>query len=179
MTAPIEVDIEGRKVRLTNLDKVLYPSGFTKAEVVDYYARIAPIAMPHLAGRCITFRRFPDGTDADGFFEKRCAWHRPDWMQTALDPGDRRDGIHYCRIEETAAMVWVATLAAIELHAPMALVNDLDTPRVLVFDFDPDLTPESASAARWRLASLRSSTAWACESGARHLARRGCKCMCR
>ena len=137
MTAPIEVDIEGRRVRLTNLDKVLYPSGFTKAEVVDYYARIAPIAVPHLAGRCITFRRFPDGTDADGFFEKRCAQHRPDWMQTALGPGDRRGGIHYCRIEETAAMVWAANLAAIELHAPMALANDLATPRALVFDFDP------------------------------------------
>ena len=137
MTAPIEVDIEGRRVRLTNLDKVLYPSGFTKAEVVDYYARIAPIAVPHVAGRCITFRRFPDGTDADGFFEKQCAQHHPDWMQTALGPGDRRGGIHYCRIEETAAMVWAANLAAIELHAPMALANDLDTPRALVFDFDP------------------------------------------
>ena len=133
----MEVDIGGRQVRLTNLDKALYPSGFTKAEVVDYHVRIAPVAIPHLAGRCITFRRFPDGTDHDGFFEKRCPTHRPDWVDVALGPGDRRGGIHYCRIEEPAAMAWAANLAAVELHAPMALAADLDTPRALVFDFDP------------------------------------------
>ncbi len=137
MASPIEVDIEGRTVKLTNLDKVLYPSGFTKAEVVDYHARIAPWIIPHLAGRCITFRRYPDGTAADGFFEKRCPKHRPEWVPVALGPGDRRGGIEYCRIEEPAAMVWAANLAAIELHAPMALAADLDTPRTLVFDFDP------------------------------------------
>ena len=137
MAAPLEVDIDGRTVRLTNLDKVLYPSGFTKAEVVDYHARIAPWIIPHLAGRCITFRRFPDGTDRDGFFEKRCPAHRPEWVHVALGPGDRRGGIEYCRIEEPAAMVWAANLAAIELHAPMALAADLDNPRALVFDFDP------------------------------------------
>jgi bifunctional non-homologous end joining protein LigD len=137
MSAPIDVDIAGRTVRLTNLDKVLYPSGFTKAEVVDYHARISPWIIPHLTGRCITFRRYPDGTDRDGFFEKRCPTHRPEWVPVALGPGDRRGGIEYCRIEEPAAMVWAANLAAIELHAPMALAADLDTPRSLVFDFDP------------------------------------------
>jgi bifunctional non-homologous end joining protein LigD len=137
MSKPVEVDIDGRSVRLTNLDKVLYPSGFTKAEVVDYHARIAPWIIPHLAGRCLTFRRFPDGTDQQGFFEKRCPDHRPPWVPVALGPGDRRGGIDYCRIEEPAAMVWAANLAAIELHAPMALAADLDTPRALVFDFDP------------------------------------------
>jgi bifunctional non-homologous end joining protein LigD len=137
VTAPVEVEIEGRTVRLTNLDKVLYPSGFTKAEVVDYHARISPWILPHLAGRCLTFRRYPDGTDAPGFFEKRCPAHRPDWVPVALGPGDRRGGIEYCRIEEPAAMVWAANLAAIELHAPMALAADLGCPRALVFDFDP------------------------------------------
>ena len=137
MASPIEVDIEGRTVRLTNLDKVLYPSGFTKAEVVDYHLRIAPTIVPHLRGRCITLRRYPDGTDRDGFFEKRCPAHRPEWVPVALGPGDRRGGIEYCRIEEPAAMVWAANLAAIELHAPMALSADLGTPRTLVFDFDP------------------------------------------
>ncbi len=137
MAAPVEVQIEGRTVRLTNLDKVLYPSGFTKAEVVDYHARISPWILPHLRGRCLTFRRYPDGTDAPGFFEKRCPAHRPDWVPVALGPGDRRGGIEYCRIEEPAAMVWAANLAAIELHAPMALASDLDCPRALVFDFDP------------------------------------------
>lgn len=137
MSAPVEVDVDGRSVRLTNLDKVLYPSGFTKAEVVDYHARIAPWIIPHLSGRCLTFRRYPDGTDRDGFFEKRCPSHRPEWVPVALGPGDRRGGIEYCRIEEPAAMVWAANLAAIELHAPMALAEDLDVPRALVFDFDP------------------------------------------
>ena len=137
VTAPVEVEIDGRTVRLTNLDKVLYPSGFTKAEVVDYHARIASWIIPHLHGRCLTFRRYPDGTDKKGFFEKRCPTHRPDWVPVALGPGDRAGGIEYCRIEEPAAMVWAANLAAIELHAPMALAEDLETPRALVFDFDP------------------------------------------
>ena len=137
MAAPLEVEIEGRTVRLTNLDKILYPSGFTKAEVVDYHARVAPTIIPHITGRCLTFRRYPDGTDKQGFFEKRCPSHRPDWVPVALGPGDRRGGIEYCRIEEPAAMVWAANLAAIELHAPMALAADLDTPRALVFDLDP------------------------------------------
>lgn len=131
------VAIGEREVKLTNLDKVLYPSGFTKAEVVDYLARISPFAIPHLAGRCLTFRRFPDGTDRDGFFEKRCNKHRPEWVPVALGPGDRRGGIEYCRIEEPAAMVWAANLAAIELHAPMAHSVDINTPSTLVFDFDP------------------------------------------
>ena len=81
---PVEVEIEGRTVRLSNLDKTLYPSGFTKAEVVDYHARIAPWIIPHLTGRCLTFRRYPDGTDQDGFFEKRCPSHRPEWVPVAL-----------------------------------------------------------------------------------------------
>lgn len=144
MGDPIEVDIGGRQVRLTNLDKNLYPAGFTKGEVIDYHARIAAVAVPHLADRCITFRRFPDGTDAEGFFEKRCPSHRPDWVEVALGPGDRRGGIAYCRIEDAAAMVWAANLAAIELHAPMALASNLDNPRTMVFDFDPG--PETAIA---------------------------------
>ncbi len=137
MSASTVVEIDGREVKLTNLDKVLYPSGFTKAEVIDYFVRVAPTAVAHLAGRCITFRRFPDGADADGFFEKRCNRYRPDWVPVSLGPGDRRGGIEYCRIEDTATMAWAANLAALELHAPMALAADLDTPRAIVFDFDP------------------------------------------
>ena len=137
MAAGVEVEVGGRRLTLSNLDKVLYPSGFTKAEVVDYMARIAPVAVPHLAGRALTFKRFPDGTDRDGFYEKRCPSHRPDWLPVALGPGDRRGGIEYCCVTEPAAMVWAANMAAIEIHAPMALAADLDSPRTLVFDFDP------------------------------------------
>ena len=135
--AAVEVEIDGRTISLSNLDKVLYPSGFTKSQVIDYMARIAPVAIPHLTGRALTFKRFPDGTDTNGFFEKRCPGHRPPWVGVALGPGDRKGGIEYCRIDETASMVWAANMAAIELHAPMACADDLDVPRALVFDFDP------------------------------------------
>jgi bifunctional non-homologous end joining protein LigD len=133
----VTVEIDGHELELSNLDKVLYPSGFTKGEVIDYYARIAPVALPHLRGRALTFRRFPNGTDAQGFFEKRCPDHRPRWVAVALGPGDRRGGIEYCRLDHPAALVWAANMAAIELHAPMALAEDIDTPRAVVFDFDP------------------------------------------
>ncbi len=133
----ITTEVDGRQLSLSNLDKVLYPSGFTKGEVINYHLRIAPVAVPHLRGRCLTFKRFPNGTQLQGFFEKRCPQHRPEWVPVALGPGDRRGGVEYCRIEETAAMVWAGNMAAIELHAPMALAEDLDTPRAVVFDFDP------------------------------------------
>ncbi len=137
MADSVETEVDGRTVSLSNLDKVLYPSGFTKAQVIDYMARIAPVAIPHLTGRALTFRRYPDGTDTNGFFEKRCPGHRPPWVEVALGPGDRQGGIEYCRIDETASMVWAANMAAIELHAPMALADALDVPRALVFDLDP------------------------------------------
>ncbi|MGH9136872.1 MAG: non-homologous end-joining DNA ligase [Acidimicrobiales bacterium] len=133
----IRVEIDGREVTLSNLSKVLYPTGFTKGEVIDYYARVAAAMVPHLANRCLTLKRFPDGTEAPGFFEKRCPQHRPGWVPVSAGPGDRRGGIDYCRIEEPAALVWAANLAALELHAPMAFANDQDTPRALVFDLDP------------------------------------------
>jgi bifunctional non-homologous end joining protein LigD len=137
MGAATEVEVGGRRLSLSNLDKVLYPSGFTKAQVIDYMARIAPTAVPHLEGRALTFRRYPNGTNTQGFFEKRCPGHRPEWVPVALGPGDRRGGIEYCCISETAAMVWAANMAALEIHAPMARADDLDTPCAVVFDFDP------------------------------------------
>ena len=132
------VEVDGRHLTLSNLDKVLYPEvGFTKAQVIDYYARIAPVMQRHTSGRCMTFRRYPDGVDGASFFEKRCPSHRPGWVRTAAGPGDRGGEIQYCRLEEPAAFVWAANLAALELHAPMSLAEDLDSPRMLVFDLDP------------------------------------------
>ena len=133
----VQVEIDGRVLSLSNLDKVLYPSGFTKGEVIDYHARVAPAYLPHLRRRALTFRRFPNGTEQTGFFEKRCPEHRPEWVSVAIGPGDRRGGIEYCCVEETAALVWAGNMAAIEIHAPMAQADDLDTPRAVVFDFDP------------------------------------------
>ncbi|MDQ3352540.1 MAG: non-homologous end-joining DNA ligase [Actinomycetota bacterium] len=133
----VEFAIGERTLKLTNLDKALYPTGFTKSEIIEYYARISPVMVPHLAGRCITLKRFPDGSDTAGFFQKQCPTARPDWVDVAEGPGDRRGGIFYCRLEEPAALVWTANLAALELHAPMALSDDLATPRAIVFDLDP------------------------------------------
>jgi bifunctional non-homologous end joining protein LigD len=153
MSSSVETEIDGRRLSLSNLDKVLYPSGFTKAQVIDYMARVAPVAVPHLTGRALTFRRYPDGTDTPGFFEKRCPGHRPDWVGTARGPGDRHGGIEYCRIDEVAAMVWAANMAAIEIHAPMALATDVDEPRALVFDFDPGAPATIVECCRIALAT--------------------------
>ena len=105
--------------------------------MVDYYARIAPTILTHLSGRCVTLRRFPDGVEGQSFFEKRCPGHRPEWVHTALGPGDRRGGIHYCVLDDAASVVWAANLAALELHTPMARSADLDRPTMVVFDLDP------------------------------------------
>ncbi len=147
----VTVTVDGRRLSLSNLDKVMYPAtGFTKGDMIDYYARIAPVMVPHLAGRAITFKRYPNGVDGPSFFNKRCPDHRPEWVHVAVGPGDREGPIDYCVIDDQAALVWAANLAALELHAPMALAADLDTPRLLVFDLDPGppaAIPESARAA--------------------------------
>ncbi len=134
----VPVDIDGRSLAVSNLDKVLYPSaGFTKAEVIDYYVRVAPAMLTHVAGRGVTLRRWPDGVEADSFFEKRCPSHRPEWLETAAGPGDRGGSIQYCCLNETAALAWTANLAALEIHAPMAKGDDIETPTMVVFDLDP------------------------------------------
>lgn len=134
----VEVAVGDRSLSLSNLEKVMYPAiGFTKAQVIDYYARIAPVMLDHVAGRCMTLRRWPDGVDGSSFFNKRCPAHRPEWVGTSAGPGDRDGEIQYCRIDEPAALVWTANLAAIELHAPMARSEDLESPTMLVFDLDP------------------------------------------
>lgn len=134
----VTVEVGGRELSLSNLDKVLYPeTGFTKAEVIDYYVRVAPTLLAHLGDRGITLRRYPDGVEGEGFFEKRCPSHRPDWVQTAAGPGDRNGTIGYCLLTEPAALAWAANLAALELHAPMARAVDIDAPTMVVFDLDP------------------------------------------
>jgi len=136
--ARTEVTIDGRALSVSNLDKVLYPeAGFTKAEVIDYYVRVAPVLLAHLGDRGITMRRFPNGVDAGSFFEKRCPTHRPEWVGTADGPGDHNGTIGYCRLDSTAALAWAANLAAIELHAPMARADDIESPTMVVFDLDP------------------------------------------
>ena len=160
------VEIDGRRLKVTNLDKVLYPeAGFTKAEVIDYYVRVAPAMLPHIADRGLTLRRYPDGVDGESFFEKRCPSHRPDWIGTFDGPGDRSGTIGYCALDSVAALAWAANMAALELHAPMARGRDIESPTMCVFDLDPGPgtgIPECAEVALdirsvlERLASLQS-----------------------
>lgn len=132
------VEVGDRSLSVSNLDKVLYPAAaFTKAQVIDYYVRIAPVMLTHVAGRGVTLRRWPDGVDGESFFEKRCPKHRPDWVPTALGPGDRGGPIGYCCLDEVAALAWSANLAALEIHAPMARATDIESPTMVVFDLDP------------------------------------------
>jgi bifunctional non-homologous end joining protein LigD len=134
-----QVEVEGRELKLTNLDKVLYPkAGFSKGEVVDYYAKVAPAIVPHLSGRPLTLRRFPEGVDDTeaAFFEKRCPKHRPDWVKTAAVSASTGT-IDFCVCEDLPTLVWMAQLAAIELHPSLSLARRLDRPTVLAFDLDP------------------------------------------
>ncbi len=133
------VEIEGKRLKLTNLDKVLYPAtGFTKGQVIDYYARIAPVLVPHLANKPLTLKRYPNGVDQLPFFEKNATKHRPDWIKTApiWSEGNQRN-VNYILANDLATLVWVANLAAIELHPSLSRANDILCPRTMVFDLDP------------------------------------------
>ncbi len=133
------VDIEGKHLKLSNLEKVLYPAaGFTKKDVIDYYARIAPAIVPHLAGRALTRKRYPDGVEGEPFFEKNAPQYRPEWVKTApIWSGRNRRTIHYVLADDLATLVWLANLAALELHPSLALAKDITCPTEMVFDLDP------------------------------------------
>jgi bifunctional non-homologous end joining protein LigD len=134
-----ELEIEGRRLRLSNLDKVLYPAtGFTKAQAIDYAIRIAAVQLPHLQGRPLTLRRYPDGVEGKSFFEKSCPSHRPGWVQVAPIPsGTRGADIPYCLAEDLPTLVWLANLAAVELHVSLSKAADMPHPTLMVFDLDP------------------------------------------
>jgi bifunctional non-homologous end joining protein LigD len=126
-------EIDGREVKLSNLDKVLYPKpGFTKRDVIDYHVQIAPVLLPHLAGRPLTLKRYPNGVEGDFFYEKNAPSHRPEWVRTA-----RVGGIDYVVAEDVATLVWLANLADLELHTSLARADDMAHPTTLAFDLDP------------------------------------------
>ena len=135
------VEVDGRELKLTNLDKVLYPEpGFTKGQMLDYYARIAPAILPHLKDRPLTLRRFPEGVDDldAAFFEKRCPKHRPEWVKTVtVLAGPNAGDIDFCACQDLPTLIWVAQLAAIELHPSLSLAKAPERPTVLAFDLDP------------------------------------------
>ncbi len=132
------IEVEGaggavRQLTVSNLEKVLYPeTGFTKAAVVDHYVRVAPALLPHLRDRAVTMVRYPDGVDGESFFEKRCPSHAPEWVRRA-----DVDGIVACVVDDLPTLVWVANLAALELHVLQATATHPDRPTAVVFDLDP------------------------------------------
>jgi bifunctional non-homologous end joining protein LigD len=129
--------VDGRELKLSNLDKVLYPqSGFTKRRLISYYAAIAPVLIPHLAGRPLTVTRWPDGVEAKSFFQKQSPAHRPDWVRTATVPSSSKP-IDYTLADDEPTLIWLANLAAIELHTPLARSEAMECPTALVFDLDP------------------------------------------
>jgi bifunctional non-homologous end joining protein LigD len=140
----IAVEVEGRSLALTNLAKVLYPSdGFTKAEILDYYQRVSPVLLPHVAGRPVTLKRYPEGTDGESFFQKHAPASRPDWVRTEKveSRGSRGRGetIDYVVIDGLPTLIWAANLASIELHVPQWRFPRRGEPKpdLLVFDLDP------------------------------------------
>ena len=132
-----EVVVEGRRLKLTNLDKVMYPKvGFTKGDVIDYYRRVAPVLLPHLQNRALTLKRYPNGVEGGHFFEKQCPKHRPEWVRT-LHWKLPSKTIDFCSCEDLPTLVWLAQLGDIELHTSLARGEDILTPHVLAFDLDP------------------------------------------
>jgi bifunctional non-homologous end joining protein LigD len=132
-----ETTIEGRELKLSNLEKVLYPkTGFTKGEVIAYYATIAPVLLRHLAQRALTVTRWPDGVEGKSFFQKQAPAHRAEWVRTVTVAAERKP-IDYVLADDLATLVWLANLAAIELHVPLARAAAIDCPTAVVFDLDP------------------------------------------
>jgi bifunctional non-homologous end joining protein LigD len=131
------VTVDGRELKLSNLAKVLYPqAGFTKRDVIDYYTAIAPVLIGHLEGRALTVRRWPDGVEGKSFFQKHAPAHRPNWVRTVSVPTKSKP-IDYTLAGDLPTLVWLANLAAIELHTPLARAEAVDRPTALVFDLDP------------------------------------------
>ncbi|HEX6712024.1 MAG TPA: non-homologous end-joining DNA ligase [Thermoleophilaceae bacterium] len=138
----IEVEIEGRQLKLSNLDKLFYPkTGFTKGQVIDYYTRVAPVLLPHLEGRPLTMKRYPNGVEGKFFYEKECPKHRPEWVRTkritSRGSTKDRDHVNFCIVDDLATLVWAANLADLELHTSLSRADDMSHPTMVAFDLDP------------------------------------------
>jgi bifunctional non-homologous end joining protein LigD len=142
--------VGGREVPVSNLDKVFYPStGFTKAQLIDYYIRVSPVLLPHLKDRPLTLKRYPDGVTGGFFYEKRCPRYRPDWVKTAAVWSDHyRTDIHFCLVNDLPSIVWAANLGDLELHTFLARANDVERPTMMVFDLDPGAPADILSCAQ-------------------------------
>ena len=139
MSQMAQLVVEGRKLSVSNLDKILYPKvGFTKGQVIDHYIRVAPVLLPHLKDRPLTMKRYPDGVEGEFFYEKNCPEHRPKWVQTARVWSESNDRImNYCLVNDLPTLVWAANLADLELHTSLSRKNKIERPTMMVFDLDP------------------------------------------
>ena len=144
------LNVSGREVPVSNLDKVFYPSvGFTKAQIIDYYIRISPVLLPHLKDRPLTLKRYPNGVNGGFFYEKRCPPYRPEWVKTAPVWSDHNEiEIHYCLANNLPSIVWAANLGDLELHTFLAKANDVERPTMMVFDLDPGAPADILSCAQ-------------------------------
>jgi bifunctional non-homologous end joining protein LigD len=139
MSDKAELIVVGKRVPVSNLNKVLYPRvGFTKGQVIDYYIRVAPVLLPHLKDRPLTMKRYPNGVEGEFFYEKNCPVHRPKWVKTAKvwSEGNNRT-MDYCLANDLPTLVWAANLADLELHTSLARKRDVMRPTMMVFDLDP------------------------------------------
>jgi bifunctional non-homologous end joining protein LigD len=172
-------EIDGRELSLSNLDKVLYPdTGFTKSQVLDYYARIADVMLPHLRARPTTFRRYPNGVEGMSFFEKHAPEHQPEWITTIVVPSKRgeHEPIEYTAVGDRPTLLWAANLAAIEFHVPLWHVAKGKAipapPDYLVFDLDPGpgtTIVECCRVAQWVATHLDRESLFAKTSGSKGL----------
>ncbi|MGI8965367.1 MAG: non-homologous end-joining DNA ligase, partial [Limisphaerales bacterium] len=134
-----ELEVDGKRLQVSNLEKVLYPkTGFTKGQVIDYYIKISPALLPHLENRPLTLKRYPNGVEQPFFYEKKCPSHRPGWVKTAAVWSEgNQDNINFCLANDLSALVWAANLADLELHTFLSRKPKFQTPTMVVFDLDP------------------------------------------
>ena len=171
-----ELVVEGKKLAVSNLNKVLYPkAGFTKGQVIDYYIRIAPLLLPHLKDRPLTMKRYPDGVEGEFFYEKNCPAHRPKWVKTAKVWSEgNQNTMDYCLANDLPTLVWAANLADLELHTSLSRKNNIDRPTMMVFDLDPGAPADMVQCCKvglWLrdLLSKMKLKSWAKTSGSKGL----------
>ncbi len=133
------ITVGGHKLEVSNLNKVFYPKvGFTKGDLIDYYRAISPVLLPHLKGRPVTLKRYPDGVEGFTFYEKSCPEHRPSFIKTVAIRRKRDDkDVNYCQLNTEAALAWASNLANLELHVALGSARAPQKPHSVVFDLDP------------------------------------------
>lgn len=139
MPDKVLVEVDGKELTLSNLDKVMYPkTRFTKGDVIDYYRSVAPVLLPHLRGRPLTLKRYPNGVEGAFFYEKECPSHRPEWVETVpIWTETRGREVDYCLVQDLPTLLWAANLADLELHTSLSMAEEIDRPTMMVFDLDP------------------------------------------